>query len=105
MSTNNSPVTFKLIVKSLAALLVFIFLLEFRVHIGFLLLLLAVKTLILGLVLAYLGTFKPELLKKYSEQAASSCEFLKGLIAKTFKGGTTVNTVPAEQEDKTDSES
>lgn len=105
MSINTSPITFKLIVKSLAALLVFIFLVQFRVHIGYLLLLLAIKALILGLVLAYLGTFKPELLKKYSEQAAGSYEFLKGLFAKTFKGGTTVNTVPAEQEDKTDSAS
>ena len=105
MSTNSSPVTFKLIVKSLAALLLFVFLFEFRVHIGFLLLLLAIKTLILGLVLAYLGTFKPELLKKYSEQAADSYKYLRALIAKTFKGGTAVSaqTNQADSADSTES--
>jgi hypothetical protein len=101
MSTNSSPVTFKLIVKSLAALLLFVFLFEFRVHIGFLLLLLAIKTLILGLVLAYLGTFKPELLKKYSEQAADSYKYLRALIAKTFKRDTAVSA-PTKQADSTE---
>jgi hypothetical protein len=54
------------------------------VHIGFLLLLLAVLALLLGLLLLYLGTFHPATLKKYAEQAASSYAYLKALIDKTF---------------------
>jgi membrane protein implicated in regulation of membrane protease activity len=81
---NNFSISAKAVIKTALVIALTIFIFEFRVHIGFLLLLLAVLALLLGLLLLYAGTFQPATVKKYAEQAASSYAYLKALIDKTF---------------------
>ncbi len=70
---NNFSISAKAVIKTALVIALTIFIFEFRVHIGFLLLLLAVLALLLGLLLLYAGTFQPATVKKY-----------KALIDKTF---------------------
>lgn len=83
MSNKLSPRS-ELVLKVLAAVAALIFVIKFGVHIGALLLLLVLVSLVLGIIISVLGIFFPDTLKRYAEQAAASYAFLKALLAKTF---------------------
>lgn len=72
------------IAKVAAAIVSILFLYEFRVHIGFLLLTLSVLALTFALIVACFGTFQPKILVKYAEQFASSYRYLQQLVSSLF---------------------
>lgn len=95
MSNKLSPRS-ELVLKVLAAVAALIFVIKFGVHIGALLLLLVLVSLVLGVIISVLGIFFPETLKRYAEQAAESYAYLKGLLAKTINKKTSDNKTAAD---------
>ncbi|MDX1985713.1 MAG: hypothetical protein SFV17_03405 [Candidatus Obscuribacter sp.] len=75
-----SPV--QAVVYFLVSIALLVVLLEFRVHLGFLLLILALLVLLLSLVLAYLAVFQPEFVKRSASQGVESYLFVRDLFAK-----------------------
>ncbi len=70
------------IVYFLASIALLVVLYEFRVHLGFLLLILALLALLVSLVLAYLAVFQPEFVKRSASQGVESYLFVRNLLAK-----------------------
>lgn len=70
------------VVYFLASIALLVVLFEFRVHIGFLLLVLALLGILISLVLAYLAVFQPEFVKRSASQGVESYLFVRNLFAK-----------------------
>lgn len=99
------------IVYFLASIALLVVLYEFRVHLGFLLLILALLALLVSLVLAYLAVFQPEFVKRSASQGIESYLFVRNLFAKVrgaesqFSDGPAVDFQAPTEEDKPDGRS